>query len=78
MHCNAAWRIALVPGMASTGAFGQDAGAAVVLAQEQVRVQGIEVEWRALGNELVDRGAVLAAGLTQQMRFAARRRRHGT
>ena len=42
---------------ASSGAFGQDAGVAKVLAQEQVRVVGIQVEWRALGDEAVDRGA---------------------
>ena len=47
---------------ASSGAFGQDAGVAEMLSQEQVRVEGIEVERRALGDEAVQGGAVLALG----------------
>ncbi|MNT90194.1 hypothetical protein D3C72_2310520 [compost metagenome] len=62
----------------SSGAFGQDAGVAKVLAQEQVRVEGIQVERRALGNEAVDGGAVFAVGQTHGMGLRADRRRHGT
>ncbi|MNN57293.1 hypothetical protein D3C81_1722750 [compost metagenome] len=62
----------------SAGTFGDDAGVAELLAQEQIRIEGIQVEWRALGNEAVDGGAVFAVGQTHRMGLRANRRRHGT
>ncbi len=62
----------------SAGAFGQDAGVAEMLGQEQIRIEGIQIEWRALGNEAVDGGAVFAVGQTHGVSLLADRRRHGT
>ncbi|KAG0910558.1 hypothetical protein G6F32_016817 [Rhizopus arrhizus] len=62
----------------SAGTFGDDAGVAEMLTQEQVGVEGIQVERRALGNEAVNGGAVFAVGQTHRMGLRANRRRHGT
>ncbi|MNJ52870.1 hypothetical protein D3C77_482320 [compost metagenome] len=62
----------------SAGTFGKDAGVAEMLTKEQIGVEGIQVERRALGNEVVNGGAVFAGGQTHRMGLRANRRRHGT